>query len=57
MDLYLIHNSSPLNFKFIGFPFHYWYTAQFLLILFVLLCLIYAVIIEKVNKKHEFPED
>jgi uncharacterized membrane protein len=37
MELYLIHNQSFLtDFQFLGFPFHYWYTAQFLLILFVL---------------------
>lgn len=39
MELYLVHNQSILtDFQFIGFPFHYWYTAQFLLILFVILC-------------------
>ncbi len=58
MNLYLIHNQSFLtDFRFLGFPFHYWYTAQFLLILFVLLCLIYAVTIEKINKKHEVVEE
>jgi len=58
MNLYLIHNQSFLtDFKFLGFPFHYWYTAQFLLILFVVLCLIYAVSIDKLNKKHEIVEE
>lgn len=58
MDLYLIHNRSALtDFTFIGFPFHYWYTSQFLLILFVVLCLIYAVLIEKTNKEHNFIEE
>lgn len=58
MKLYLVHNQSALtNFKFIGFPFHYWYTAQFLLILFVILCLIYAVMIDRINKKHNFVEE
>ncbi|MBN2572550.1 MAG: DUF4212 domain-containing protein [Ignavibacteriales bacterium] len=58
MSLYLIHNQSELtNFTFLGFPFHYWYTAQFLLIMFVILCLIYAVLIEKINKKHDFVEE
>ena len=58
MKLYLIHNQNALtDFKFLGFPFHYWYTAQFLLILFVVLCLIYAVVIERTNKKHEFIEE
>ena len=58
MNLYLTHNQSILtDFKFLGFPFHYWYTAQFLLILFVVLCLIYALVIDKMNKKHEFVEE
>ena len=58
MELYLVHNQSVLtNFRFIGFPFHYWYTAQFLLILFVVLCLIYAVMIDLINKKFDFVEE
>lgn len=58
MDLYLIHNQSFLtDFNFLGFPFHYWFTAQFLLILFVVLCIIYAVTIDKANKTHNFVEE
>ena len=58
MELYLIHNQSFLtDFKFLGFPFHYWYTAQFLLILFVLLCLYYAVSIDRMNEEYEFVEE
>jgi putative solute:sodium symporter small subunit len=58
MALYLIHNRSFLtDFNFIGFPFHYWYTAQFLLIMFVVLCVVYATSIEKANKKYDFVEE
>ena len=58
MNLYLIHNQSFLtDFTFLGFPFHYWYTAQFLLILFVLLCLYYAVSIDRMNREYEFIEE
>lgn len=58
MKLYLVHNQNALtDFKFLGFPFHYWYTAQFLLILFVILCLVYALVIEKMNIKHDFVEE
>ncbi|MCG8526484.1 MAG: DUF4212 domain-containing protein [Opitutales bacterium] len=58
MELYCTHPRGPLtDFTFLGFPFHYWYTAQFLLILFVLLCLFYAVKIEKIYKKHDFVEE
>ncbi|KAA3610293.1 MAG: DUF4212 domain-containing protein [Calditrichaeota bacterium] len=58
MKLYLTHNQSFLtDFNFLGFPFHYWYTAQFLLILFVVLCLIYAISIDKLNTKFEIVEE
>jgi hypothetical protein len=47
MKLYLTHNQSILtDSKFLGFPFHYFYTAVFLLILFVTLCVIYNILIE-----------
>jgi putative solute:sodium symporter small subunit len=52
MKKYLIHNQSFLtDFKFLGFPFHYFYTAVFLLILFVGLCWIYCVKIDSLNKR------
>ncbi len=58
MKLYLVHNQSVLtDTKFMGFPFHYWYTAQFLLILFVFLCLVYAKVIDSANKKFDFKEE
>ena len=57
-ELYLVHNRSGLtDTRFLGFPFHYWYTAQFLLILFVLLCFAYAKITDKQNVKHNFIEE
>ncbi len=44
MPKYLIHNQSVLTDTiFLGFPFHYFYTAVFLLILFVGLCLFYCI--------------
>jgi uncharacterized membrane protein len=47
MKLYLTHNQSVLTDTiFMGFPFHYFYTAVFLLILFVCLCIIYNILIE-----------
>lgn len=53
MDLYLIHNRSVLtDFKFLGFPFHYFYTAVFLLILFVGLCWLYCIRTDLFNKKY-----
>jgi putative solute:sodium symporter small subunit len=52
MKKYLVHNQSVLtDFKFLGFPFHYFYTAVFLLILFVGLCWLYCVFTDRVNAK------
>jgi len=48
MAKYLIHNQSFLtDFTFLGFPFHYFYTTVFLLILFVGLCLYYCIVTDR----------
>jgi putative solute:sodium symporter small subunit len=53
MEKYLIHNQSVLtDMKFLGFPFHYFYTAVFLLILFVGLCWLYCVKTDQLNAKY-----
>lgn len=53
MNLYLVHNQSVLtDTEFLGFPFHYFYTAVFLLILFVGLCWLYCVRTDMYNKKY-----
>ncbi|MGD9327492.1 MAG: DUF4212 domain-containing protein [Cyclobacteriaceae bacterium] len=52
MKKYLVHNQSALtDFKFLGFPFHYFYTAIFLLILFVGICWLYCVRTDNLNKR------
>jgi putative solute:sodium symporter small subunit len=52
MELYLTHNQSVLTDTiFLGFPFHYFYTAIFLLVLFVVLCWVYCFIIDRVHTK------
>lgn len=57
MDKYLIHNQSVLTDTiFLGFPFHYFYSALFLLTLFVLICLVYCKAIDKVMKKYELEQ-
>ena len=44
MSLYLIHPQSILtDGRLFGFPFHYFYTAVFLLVLFVGLCWLYCI--------------
>jgi uncharacterized membrane protein len=57
MKLYLTHNQSKLtDTKFLGFPFHYFYTAVFLLILFISLCIVYNILIEWRLKKQGIVE-
>lgn len=57
MSRYLIHNQSVLtDTVFLGFPFHYFYTAVFLLILFVFLCWLYCITADSQNKKHNIQD-
>lgn len=57
MSKYLIHNQSFItDAKIFGFPFHYFYTAVFLLILFVGLCWIFCVRTDKIYKKLNIEE-
>jgi putative solute:sodium symporter small subunit len=52
MSKYTIHYQSFLtDTTFLGFPFHYFYSAVFLLILFVGLCWLYCVRTDKLNAK------
>lgn len=47
MGFYLTHNQSFLtDARFLGFPFHYFYTAVLLLVLFIALCIVYNVLVE-----------
>jgi hypothetical protein len=58
MAKYLIHNQSFItDYIFLGFPFHYFYTAVFLLILFVGLCLYYCIATDIAMKKLGIVED
>jgi len=53
MDKFFIHNQSVLTDTIVfGFPFHYLYTALILLVTFVLICLIYCQVIDRLMKKH-----
>jgi putative solute:sodium symporter small subunit len=52
LEKYMIHNRSVLtDTKFLGFPFHYFYSAVFLLILFIGLCWLYCIRIDHRNLK------
>ena len=53
MDKFFIHNQSVLTDTIVlGFPFHYLYTALILLTLFVLICLVYCQVIDKMMKRY-----
>ena len=52
LPLYTTHNRSVLTDTiFLGFPFHYFYTAVFLLIMFIGICWFYSFTTDKINKK------
>lgn len=58
MKMYLTHNQSILtDTKIFGFPFHYFYTAEFLLILFVCMCLFYSIRVTQLQKKFSIKEE
>jgi len=53
MDKFFVHNQSVLTDTIVlGFPFHYLYTALFLLTLFVVICLVYCQVIDKLMKEY-----
>jgi len=53
LDKYFIHNQSVFTDTIVlGFPFHYLYTALILLTAFVLICLIYCQVIDRMMKKY-----
>ncbi len=57
MNLYLTHNQSFLtDRRFLGFPFHYFYTAVFLLALFIGLCILYAYRVQHLNRVYGIEE-
>jgi putative solute:sodium symporter small subunit len=57
MSLYLTHNRSVLtDTVFLGFPFHYFYTAVFLLVYFIALCWYYCYRIDKLHARLNFVE-
>lgn len=57
VPLYTTHNQSVLtDTKFLGFPFHYFYTSVFLLILFIAICWFYSFTTDKINRKLQISE-
>lgn len=57
MNTYMIHNRSFLtDTVFLGFPFHYFYTAVFLLIFFIGLCWFYCYRTDRVHARLNFTE-
>jgi putative solute:sodium symporter small subunit len=58
MEKYLIHYRSALtDTTVLGFPFHYFYSSVFLLVLFVGLCLLYCVRTDALHRKLQVDDD
>lgn len=36
----------------LGFPFHFWFTGQFLIVWFILLCFLFNLFIDRLNEKY-----
>lgn len=57
MEKYLIHNQSFItDARLLGFPFHYFYTAIFLLVMFVGICWLYCKVTDRLHKKLEIAD-
>lgn len=53
LNKYMVHNRSFLtDSTFLGFPFHYFYTSELLLFIFIGLCLVYCFIFQRILNKH-----
>lgn len=43
--------AGPLtDFTVLGFPFHYWFSGQFLIVWFIFLCYLFNVFIDQLNR-------
>ncbi len=52
MKEYLTHNQSVLTDTIVlGFPFHYLYSAVLLLIIFIVLCWVYCIVIDRMHTR------
>ena len=38
--------------QFMGFPFHFWYSSQFCIALYIFLCYVYCKFIDKLEAEH-----
>jgi putative solute:sodium symporter small subunit len=42
---------------FLSFPFHFWFTGQFLPLWFILLCVVFNLYIDRVTERHSRKRD
>lgn len=45
------------RFRFFSFPFHFWFTAQFLPLWFIILCIIFNLYTERLTEQHRRKKD
>ena len=43
------------DFTLFGFPFHYWFSGQFLVVWFILICLLFNLFVDHLTRKHHKP--
>ncbi|MEA3240160.1 MAG: DUF4212 domain-containing protein [Pseudomonadota bacterium] len=48
-----IGQSFITNMRFLGFPFHYWWSAQAMIIVYILLCIWFNILIDVLEDRHE----
>ncbi len=49
--------ARELSFRFFGWPFSFWMAAQGSLLIFLLIVVFYAWIMEKLDREHGFDQD
>jgi len=49
--------SMVTRFRFFNLPFHFWFTAQFLPLWFIILCIIFNLYIDGLTERHSHRRD
>lgn len=47
-----VGNSALTSATFLGFPFHYWFTGQFLIVWFILLCFLFNILVDRLTERY-----
>jgi putative solute:sodium symporter small subunit len=47
--------SSLTETSLLGFPFHYWFSGQFLIVWFIILCFLFNVLVDRLIERYRHP--